>query len=167
MRPPALPLESIPSVDINAIVKAVIQETIAANAAFTATNPTSPSLAPTPTQPMGGHQPSPPKKFFLKDWNGDLDSLPAFQACICAWFESPYLTGVTDFTKTLPGTEYQRFLLRLQLMSGLLPEKILSTFLQNPVYKRGGFRMWGRIREKYDPRGKDALFESVSALYTL
>ena len=27
--------------------------------------------------------------------------------------------------------------------------------------------MWGRILEKYDPRGKDTLFKSVSALYAL
>ena len=52
-------------------------------------------------------------------------------------------------------------------MSGLLPEKFLIIFLHKPVYERDRFMMWGRILKKYDPRGKDALFESVSALYTL
>ena len=52
-------------------------------------------------------------------------------------------------------------------MSDLIPDKILSIFLHNPAYERGGFRMWGRILKRYNPRGKDALFESVSALYTL
>ena len=33
--------------------------------------------------------------------------------------------------------------------------------------KRDGFKMWGRILEKYDPRGKETLFESVSELYAL
>ena len=69
-----------------------------------------------------------------------------------------------DFTKTLPGTKHQIF--RLRLMSGLLTDKFLAIFLYNPVYERGVFRMWGRILAKYDTRGKDALFESVSALYT-
>ena len=35
------------------------------------------------------------------------------------------------------------------------------------MYKHDRFKMWVRILEKYDPRGKDALFKSVSALYTL
>ena len=52
-------------------------------------------------------------------------------------------------------------------MSGPLPEKFLSIFLHNPTYERDGFRMWGRILEKYDPRENDALFERVSTLYTL
>ena len=52
-------------------------------------------------------------------------------------------------------------------MPALLPDKVLSKFLHNPVYERDGFRMWGRILDKYDPRGKDALFESISALYTI
>ena len=33
--------------------------------------------------------------------------------------------------------------------------------------KRDGFKMWGRILEKYDPRGKETIFESVSELYAL
>ena len=33
--------------------------------------------------------------------------------------------------------------------------------------KRDGFKMWGRILEKYDPRGKETLFERVSELYPL
>ena len=52
-------------------------------------------------------------------------------------------------------------------MSGLLLHKVLNIFLHNPVYEHYGFKMWGRILEKYDPRGKDALFESVSALCAL
>ena len=52
-------------------------------------------------------------------------------------------------------------------MSGLLPEKVLSIFLNNPAYERDGFMMWGFILKKYYPRGKDALLESVSVLYTL
>ena len=52
-------------------------------------------------------------------------------------------------------------------MSVLLLEKILSIFLHNPTYKRDGLKMWSRILERYKPRGKDALFEIVSALYTL
>ena len=52
-------------------------------------------------------------------------------------------------------------------MSGLIPYKVLSIFLQNPAYKNYGFRIWFRILKKYDPRGKDALFDSASTLYTL
>ena len=52
-------------------------------------------------------------------------------------------------------------------MSGLLPDKVLNIFLHNPALKRDGFKMWGRILKNYDPRGKDELFERVSALYTL
>ena len=52
-------------------------------------------------------------------------------------------------------------------MSNLLPDKVLVIFLHNPVYKRNGFRMWGHILKKYDPRGKDSMFKSVSDLYTL
>ena len=52
-------------------------------------------------------------------------------------------------------------------MSGILPEKALNFFLYNPVYENDGFEMWGCILEKYDPRGKDALSESVSALCAL
>ena len=53
------------------------------------------------------------------------------------------------------------------MMSSLLPNKVLNIFLHNPAYERDVFRMWGRILKKYYPRGKDALFESVSALCTL
>ena len=67
----------------------------------------------------------------------------------------------------LPGTDHQRSLLRLRLMSNLIPDKFLYIFPHNPAYERDGFRMWGRILERYDPQGKDALFERVSALYTL
>ena len=50
-------------------------------------------------------------------------------------------------------------------MPGLLPEKILSIFIPKPAYKRDGFNMWGRIIERYDTRGKEALFKSVPALF--
>ena len=52
-------------------------------------------------------------------------------------------------------------------MSGLLPDKVLNIFSHNPAYEHDGFKMWVHILEKYDPRGKGALFESVFALYTL
>ena len=52
-------------------------------------------------------------------------------------------------------------------MSGLLMDKILSIFLHNPTYERDGLKMRSRILDRYKPRGKDALFEIVSALYTL
>ena len=52
-------------------------------------------------------------------------------------------------------------------MYGLLPDKVFSIFIHNPMYKRDGLRMWVCILEKYDPQDKDALFERVSALYTL
>ena len=52
-------------------------------------------------------------------------------------------------------------------MSSILPDKVLIIFLNNPTYEQYRFRMCVRILEKYNPRGKDALFESVSALYTL
>ena len=52
-------------------------------------------------------------------------------------------------------------------MYGLLPDNIPSIFLHNTAYERDGLRMWGRILNRYDPWGKDALFESVSTLYTL
>ena len=75
--------------------------------------------------------------------------------------------GVMDFSKTLPGTDPQSSLLCIRLMSGLLPYKVLAIFLYTSAYERDGFSMWGRILDRYNPRGKDALFESVSALYTL
>ena len=49
-------------------------------------------------------------------------------------------------------------------MSSLLPDNVLSIFLHNPVYKQNRFRMWGHVLDKYNPRGKDALFESVYSL---
>ena len=52
-------------------------------------------------------------------------------------------------------------------MSGILADKVLRVFLHNPVYEHDQFRMWGRILKKYYPRGKEALFKSVSALYML
>ena len=52
-------------------------------------------------------------------------------------------------------------------MSGLLPDKVLNIFSHNPAYEHDGFKMWVHILEKYDPRGKDALLDSVSDLYTL
>ena len=94
-------------------------------------------------------------------------SFPIFQARICAWFESSFFAVVTNCTRTLPGTKQQISLLRLFLMSGLLPDKVLNICLHNPMYERDGFKMWGRILKEYDPRGKDALFKSVSALYIL
>ena len=94
-------------------------------------------------------------------WNWDLHSIPIFQARIFAWFKSPSFSGVTDFTKILPGTEHQIPLLRLQLISSLLPDKVLKIFLYKPVYDHDGFRMWDRIFEKYEPRGNNTLFESL------
>ena len=41
---------------------------------------------------------------------------------------------ITDFTKNLHVTEHQISLLRLLLMSGLLPEKILNILLHNPAF---------------------------------
>ena len=149
--PPTPSSASSPNVNINAIVQAVVQVTLAANAASVVTNRTAPSPVSTPTQPAGGHQPSASDKFFLKAWNGDLDSFPIFQACICAWFEIPSFVGFTDFMKTLPGTEYQISLFCLRLMSGLLLDKFLAIFIHNHLYKRDRFRMWGRILEKDDP----------------
>ena len=52
-------------------------------------------------------------------------------------------------------------------MYGLLLDKVLHIFLHNPAYEHDGFRTWCRIHQNYDPRVKDALFESVSTLYTL
>ena len=52
-------------------------------------------------------------------------------------------------------------------MSGLLPDKFLNIFLHNPMYEHDGLSIWGCIVEKYNPRGKDALSESVLALYAL
>ena len=52
-------------------------------------------------------------------------------------------------------------------MSGLLPDKVLNIFLHIPAYENDGFRMWGFILKKYNPRVKDALFDSISDLYTL
>ena len=52
-------------------------------------------------------------------------------------------------------------------MSGLLPDKVLNTFLHNPAYECDGFKMWVPILKKYNPGGKYVLFERVSALYTL
>ena len=43
----------------------------------------------------------------------------------------------------------------------------MNILSQKSVYEHEGFKMWVRTLEKYDPRGKDALFESVPALYTL
>ena len=100
-------------------------------------------------------------------WNSNRDSFWIFQARIHAWFESPSVKGVTNFTETLPVTELQSSLVCLCLMSSLLPHKVLSILLRNPAYKRYRFRMWVRILERYDPRCKYTLFESVSALYTL
>ena len=153
--------------DINTIVQTVVQGTLAANAASVMANSTNPSLAPTLPQPAGGHQPLASDNFFLIAWNGYQDSFPIFQARIRAWFKSPSFEGVTNFTKKLPGTKHQSSLLRLCLISDLLTDKVLSIFLHIPAYEHDRFRMWGCILEKYNPRGKDALFESVSALYTL
>ena len=127
--------------DINVIVQVVIQETLAENSAFVAAKPPVLSLASTHTQPTGVHKSSPSDNLLLKDWDRDLDSLSIFQASIRSWFEIPSFAGVTDFTKTLPGIEHQIFLLCLQLMSGLLPDKVLSIFLYNPAYERDRFRM--------------------------
>ena len=52
-------------------------------------------------------------------------------------------------------------------MFDLLLNKVMNIFLHNSAYERNGFKMWVCILKKYDPRGKDALFESVSALFTL
>ena len=156
-----------PTKDINAIVQAVVQSILAANAASVAANPPAPSPTPTLSQPATGHQPSPSDNFFLKAWDGNRNSFPVFQGRIRAWFESPSFKGVTTFTETLLQTKHRSSFLRLSLITGLLPDKIMAIFLHNPVYERDRFKMWGRILEQYDPQGKDALFESVYALYTL
>ena len=152
---PVPPSESPPNLDINAIIQAVVRATLVANAASIAENPPAPSPVPTPTQPTGGHQPSASNNFFLNIWNGDLDSFPIFQAPIRAWFERLSFAGVTDFTTALPGAKNQssllRLRLRLRLMSGLPPDKVLTIFLHNPNYKCRGFRMCGRILDKYNP----------------
>ena len=75
--------------------------------------------------------------------------------------------GITSFTTKLPGTDHQSSLLRLRLMSGLLPDKVLAIFLHKPAYEHDGFRMWSLILNKYNPQGKYELFKSFSALYTL
>ena len=77
---PPLPLRLI--VDINAIIKAVVQATLAANSASITANQTTPYLAPTLTQPVGGHptHPQPSDNLFLMAWNWDLHSIPIFQA---------------------------------------------------------------------------------------
>ena len=153
--------------DINAIDQSVVQATLAENSASVAANPPAPSPVPKLSQPAGGHQTLAANNLVLKLCNGYQDSFPIFQARICAWFKSPSFKGVTNFTETLQGTEHQISLLRLLLMTGLLPNKVLSIFLHKPVYERSSFRMWYRILKNYDPRGKDAIFEGVSTLYTL
>ena len=130
-------------------------------------NPPAPSSTPTLPQPAGGHQPSASENFLPKAWNRYQYPFPIFEARIRAWFKSPFFEGVMNFTETLPGTEHQSSLLRLRLMSGLLPDMVLSIFLQKNLYESDVFSIWGRILDKYNPRGKDALFESVSALYKL
>ena len=95
-----------------------------------------------------------------------LHSFPIFQSLICACFEIPSIAGLANLTKTLHVTNHQSSLLRLQLIYGILLDIVLNMFIYNPVYERGGFRMWGSILEKYNSKVKDALFESVFALYS-
>ena len=89
--------------DIDSIVKAVVQATLAANAASIAAKTPAPSPASTLTQPAGRHHPSASNSFFLKAWNGYLDSLPIFQSFICAWFDIPSFAGIKNFSTTPPG----------------------------------------------------------------
>ena len=51
-------------------------------------------------------------------------------------------------------------------MSVILPDKVISIFLHHPVYERNGFRMWGRILEKYNliEKGRD-LQERLRSLH--
>ena len=161
--PPTPPQEPTPRFDINAIIQEVLQVTLAANDASVAENPTPPSLAPKITQIVGQTS----DNVFIKYWNRYLHSFPIFQAHIRTYFERTSFSGVTNITISLNVKDHQISLLRLRLMSGLLTDKVLNIFLQNPTYKRYGFKMWGCILKKYNPRGKNALFERISDLYTL
>ena len=88
--PSTPPPQLTSNVDIDTIIKVVIQVTPAANAVSVTATQTDPSLAQTLAQPAEGIQyqastvhpthPQPSDIFFLKAWNGDLHSFPIFQS---------------------------------------------------------------------------------------
>ena len=90
------------SVDISAIVQAVLQATLASNASSIEAKPTPTYLTTSLTHPKG----NPYEKLFLKARNEDRHSFPIFQVHIRTWFEIYSFMGVTDFTRTLPGSKY-------------------------------------------------------------
>ena len=162
---PAPPPASTPNVDINAIVQAVVRSDPLVDKAASNRVQTRPLPSPlqTPTRPRRRDTTPPfPLIQLLTRGPGTETLTPSpyiYEHASVLWLREPLFRrgggGSRIFTETLPGNQHTQIcLLRLQLVYGLLPDRLLSIFLQKTTYERGGFMMWARILDKYNPRGK-------------
>ena len=82
---------------------------------------------------------------YIQTWNNEDPNSAIFRHKLDAWFKTLLFKNVTSFTRMEVGNEYKSQVLRTKIVTSLIPEKIMPSFLEDPIDKKDGFRMWGRL----------------------